>query len=141
MEPRQEEAPGPAQQQRHEATLMRKYLELIRSGAKTVEGRIASGMWLRVQAGDTITFTCNTALSQPVEPAQQEECVEPVAVEVLVVNRYDSFAAMLHGEGVDACLPGITNLDEAVAVYRSIPTYADREPQGVLGIRIRTVDA
>lgn len=115
----------------HRATLMPKYLELIASGAKSVEGRIRAGMWLHVQPGDTIRFTPNAGPSQPAAPDGQGpapmQATESVTVRVTAVHHYDTFEAMLTAEGLSACLPGVDSIADGVEIYRSIPTYRERE--------------
>ncbi len=51
--------------------------------------------------------------------------------------RYSSFRALLEGEGVSACLPNVKSVDDAVAIYKAIPGYAEKEAKfGVLALRL-----
>lgn len=111
-----------------ESSLLPKYLELIRSGRKTVEGRIRTGKWSDVITGDRFRF----------ESSDPSAGLLPVLCRVTSVRPYDSFRSMLEAEGVDRCLPGITDMDEAVEVYRSIPGYREREAvDGVVGVGVQ----
>lgn len=118
----------------HCATLMPKYLQLIASGRKTVEGRVRAGMWLNVHPGDTIHFTLNAEASQatqvvpsPGESGGRIQDPESVTVQVRSAHNYETFEEMLRAEGIEACLPGVASLAEGVELYRSIPTYRERE--------------
>ena len=97
----------------------------IQSGAKTVEGRINTGMFTRVRAGDKLRFFYHQAPS------------DDAVVTVTQVNRYRSFREMLQAEGVAACLPGVTSVEAGARVYDGIPGYAERAQRfGVLALRI-----
>ena len=111
---------------RRSSSLMPKYLELIRSGQKTVEGRIRAGHWADAIPGDIFVLCSNEDSSVAVE------------VEVASVQCYCSFQGMLEGEGVSACLPGVASVGEGVAIYRAIPGYREREtPNGVVALRVK----
>ncbi len=44
---------------------------------------------------------------------------------------------MLSVEGVSACLPNVKSLDDAVAIYKAFPGYAEKEAKfGVLALRL-----
>lgn len=106
-------------------TLKPQYINMIRSGSKTVEGRINSGMFARVKPGDLIRFW-----------ARQDE----VHVVVESIYQYGSWRAMLEGEGVQTCLPNIRALEEGVRLYNNLPGYREKaERFGVLALRIRVV--
>ncbi|PNH08524.1 hypothetical protein TSOC_004927 [Tetrabaena socialis] len=128
-----------------ESSLMPRYLELIRCGAKTVEGRVRVGKWADVLSGDLFRFTssqgppASPAPSPP--PSSPTAAAAPVLVRATTVRHYDSFRAMLEGEGLGACLPGVGSLDEGVEVYRSIPGYREAEGvQGVVGVGVTGVE-
>ncbi|KAG2482188.1 hypothetical protein HYH03_018869 [Edaphochlamys debaryana] len=129
--------PRRAPQRRH-SSLMRTYLEAIRSGAKTVEGRIRSGHWADVIPGDEFVFNCSALNAGPHDPPAA--AVPPVTVRVTHVRQYDSFEGMLRGEGLGACLPGVASLDAGVGLYRAIPGYAEREAShGVVGLGVEVL--
>lgn len=109
----------------HDITLRNEYINLIKSGAKTVEGRISSGMMLKFKQGERLKFYAG---------ANQVVC------EIVGIKRYQGFKEMLQGEGYKKCLPNVTSLDAAVAVYHNIPSYQQRASQsGVLAIEIKVV--
>ena len=105
-----------------EVTLKQQYLSLINSGRKTIEGRIAAGMFSRVHQGSRIHFF-----------NQQDEarCL------VTRVAKYASFAEMLQKEGVEKCLPG-TTLEDGKKIYDAIPGYKERaQKNGVFAIELK----
>ena len=110
-------------------TLRKVYIHQIRNGAKTVEGRINSGMPAKVRVGDTMRFFYMSNAS------------DDVFCRVEGVRSYPSFADMLEHEGHKACVPEQNSFDSACRLYESIPGYKDRAAQhGVLAIRLTVVD-
>ncbi|GFR52867.1 hypothetical protein Agub_g15495 [Astrephomene gubernaculifera] len=108
-----------------DSSLMPRYLELIRSGAKTVEGRIRAGKWADVIPGDIFRFFST------------EDAAACVTCRAASVRQYNSFQEMLEREGLHACLPGVASLAEGVEVYRGIPGYREREGvEGVVGVGV-----
>ncbi|WP_059360213.1 ASCH domain-containing protein [Parachlamydia acanthamoebae] len=104
-------------------TLMKKYLDLIRSGQKTVEGRINSGAFKCARIGDRITFYCRSSA--------------PVQCLITDVNTYPSFKEMLVKEGLKACLPDVTDLSKGIEIYEKIPGYKERASQhGVIALKV-----
>ncbi|EFJ43360.1 hypothetical protein VOLCADRAFT_66018 [Volvox carteri f. nagariensis] len=118
-----------------DSSLMPRYLELIRSGTKTVEGRIRAGKWADVIPGDIFRFFSTQAPPSSTLPANTNTNSVSVRCRAITVRQYDSFQAMLEGEGLAACLPGVQSLEEGVEVYRSIPGYREREAvEGVVAV-------
>lgn len=110
----------------HEATLKNVYLNQIKSGQKTIEGRINSGMFLRVQEGDKFRFFSNN---------------DEVNCTITKINKYKSFAEMLQAEGYKKCLPNVSTLEAAVKAYSVIPGYDERASRsGVLALHIVKMD-
>ncbi|XP_021958230.1 uncharacterized protein LOC110854138 [Folsomia candida] len=103
------------------------YFHLIESGAKTVEGRCGTERYKNLQPNDFIMFVTdddNTRL--------------PAKVSLIV--KYPSFKDMLTNEGIENCLPGVSDLDEGVKIYRSFPGYAEKEAAfGVIAIRFKLI--
>jgi ASC-1-like (ASCH) protein len=110
------------------------YADLIRSGAKTWEGRANAGWLEKLSVDDAITFKVTTRGS------------ERLYARALEVRYFDTFEAMLVDCGLEACLPGCGSLGEGVALYRSFGTfdgrtYADVEASaGVVAIRVLPLD-
>ena len=111
----------------HSITLYPKYIDQIRSGGKTIEGRINSGMCLAFKAGDTIRFF-------------HPRGAKDVNCSISAVRSYRSFAEMLQKEGHQKCLTDVRSLQEAVTIYDKIPGYSERAARsGVLAFEIKVI--
>lgn len=124
---------APKQQQRsskmHTCTLKKIYLDQILSGKKTVEGRINSGMFLRIKEGDSIKFFCGS-----------NNYYTKVICKVTKIEKFASFEAMLNQVGYQNCLPECYSLYQAANEYSKIPHYTDKARQnGVLALHIEKV--
>ncbi len=112
----------------YEFTLQKKYLDFIKDGSKTVEGRIGSGAFRNMKVGETIKFF------DPKNPNNF------VIVEVTQNNHYKTFRDMLVGEGVDKMLPDTKTVDEGVKIYERIPNYLERcKKSGCVGIGVKVL--
>ena len=99
------------------------WFDLIRSGAKTVEGRLNRGQAATIKPGDSIIFndlgnTCS---------------FEKTVREVVTYKTLEDYFA---GEGLSATLPGIESVPEGIAVYRRFFRADTEAAHGVLAIRI-----
>lgn len=102
--------------------IRKQYFDLIRSGQKTVEGRIFSGDCKQMKAGDKILFFCGT---------------NEITRTIRNIHVYDSFAEMLQHEGVGTCLPGVRSVERGVAIYHAIPNYRERAYRsGVVALQL-----
>jgi len=115
------------------------YFNKIKNGSKTVEGRVGevdpsndinenykAGV-TSYNVGDHLKFTISS-----------EESGEMVMCEITQLEFFASFEEMLSGCGLDQCLPGISDLEEGVRIYRSFPNYANLEKDyGAVGIHIK----
>lgn len=115
-------APVAAAPLQHELTLKNQYIDPIRRGAKTVEGRINSGAPAKFKAGETLRlFSGNNSVTSTIAK----------------IEKFASFRAMLEATGFQNCIPEARDLEAAVKVYDSIPGYNERAKQhGVLAIHL-----
>lgn len=104
-------------------TLLKKYIELIRSGKKTVEGRINKGSFVFAKVGDSISFYTYQG--------------DRISCRITGVNTYSNFREMLKQEGVSNCLPGVVDIEEGVKTYHAIPNYEQNAKKyGVVALKI-----
>uniref|UniRef100_A0A914EN18 DUF3850 domain-containing protein n=1 Tax=Acrobeloides nanus TaxID=290746 RepID=A0A914EN18_9BILA len=98
----------------HELTIQPKYLDFIRTGLKKVEGRVNDEKKQAIQVGDILVL-------------QTPECDKS---EFTVIRRseYPTIEEMLKNEGVSKMLPDVDNLEDGIALYRSLGDYAKKEP-------------
>ena len=101
---------------------MEHYFRMIQSREKTIEGRIATERYRLFSVNDTIEFSSGN---------------ESVFTTIIGLKLFPSFEKMLQHFTIEACLPGISNMAEAVSIYHSIPGYYERESEfGVIGIQL-----
>lgn len=109
----------------HEITLKRKYIHQIKSGGKTIEGRINNGMILRFKTGDNVRFFYK----------QNER--DDARCKIEDIRKYKSFKELLESEGYENCLTDVRSLNEAVRIYDKIPSYSQRAAKfGVVAIQL-----
>ena len=109
-------------------SIQQKYFDAIKSGRKTVEGRLNSTKFQNLKVAMPITFISTTT-------KQQLTCI------VQAIHTYPDFKAMLQSEGVQKMLPDINNLEDAVSIYESFPGYKEEVKKiGALAIRITLID-
>lgn len=112
-----------------EFTLHRKYIDLIKSGKKTVEGRINSGGFKNFKVGDKVKFFDGK------NPNFFVVCV------ITGIGKYATFREMLEREGVNKMIPEAESLNEAEGIYNRIPSYPERAKRnGVLALRIKVFE-
>ena len=99
-------------------TIKQPWFDLIKSGKKTIEGRLNSGLFARLQKNDIIIW-----LHQNMK----------LKVKIIDIRRYDSFYSMLKKEDLDRVLPNTTNIDDGVKLYRQYYSE-EKEKNGVLAI-------
>jgi ASC-1-like (ASCH) protein len=112
----------------HKITLQQKYLDLIKSNKKTVEGRLNTGRFKNIKVGDIVEwFSSNNK----------------VITEIIFIHKYDSFENMLKHETIDLVLPGIKSISEGVDIYNEF--YEEKiklidDHDKVLAFGVRTID-
>jgi len=94
------------------------YYSQIASGKKTVEGRLAKAQYQNLEPGDVLTIN------------------EYLEKEIVDIRPYDSFASMLKTEGLDQVLPGTSNVDKGVKIYRAFYPESLEKKFGVLAIEL-----
>ncbi len=111
-----------------EATLKKIYVDMIKRGTKTIEGRIHSGMFSNLQIGQFIRFFHTGRESGE------------VVCQITNLNTYNSFKEMLETEGYKPCLPEAPSLERAISTYHSIPSFTERAARsGVVAIHLKKI--
>jgi ASC-1-like (ASCH) protein len=108
-----------------ELNLYRKYFDLVAAGTKTIEVRVKYPHLEDLAAGDTIRFRIK---------GTEETC----DVRVLRVTEYESFEALLEGEGPAKVNPSAIR-DEQLANIRAIYP-PEKEALGALAIEMKRLD-
>ncbi len=103
-----------------------KYFQQIRSGEKTVEGRVAKEKFCAFRVGQNIEFVSEN---------------NRMSARIIELKRFAAFRDMLAYYGVKSCLPDLDCIDQGIAVYHSFPGYeADALKLGVIGIKIEVFE-
>ena len=112
----------------HHLTMKKKYIHQIRTGEKTVEGRISKGAVLKYRPGDKIHFYYFSNTS------------DDVTCQIVDVKRFNSFREMLVDSGFKSCIPDAISLELGVKAYDQIPKYSEKAAKfGVTAIHLRTI--
>jgi len=101
------------------------YFSAIASGKKCVEGRLRKPNLASLHVGERIIFE------------NHANADETLQAKITFLHEYTSFQEMLVSEGVEKCLPGISSLEQALAIYHSFPGYKENESAGVLALGIQ----
>lgn len=109
---------------RRNMQIYKQYFDLITSGEKTVEVRVAYESMKRVKAGDLINFTC-----------RGESCL----TRVVRVGQYRTFTEMFGTEDVGAVNPHATEEEQLRAIRAIFP--AAKEALGVLVFEIERAES
>lgn len=109
-------------------TLMKRYIHHIKSGRKTVEGRVATRMFADIRQGDWLRFFYH------------HDPNDDVVCEVLEANRYPTFREMLENEGTSQCIPGMDRVESGVRLYQNLPGYREKEAKfGVIAFKLKVI--
>lgn len=100
------------------------WFSLIRDGKKRVEGRKATPKWRKLKAGDVLVFTNGS---------------EEFETMIDRIDRFDSLDAYLLGVGVEAALPGVSDLEKARKIYLQWSTLQEIAQWGFVGIWVKRV--
>jgi ASC-1-like (ASCH) protein len=116
---------APVESRLFECTLGKQYIQQIRSGAKTYEGRIHSGPFRNYRIGDRVTWFAGQ---------------DSVTTEITDLKVYKTFEEMLTAVGFKKMLPMVATFELAAAAYHNIPTYTDRALQsGVVALGVKVI--
>ncbi|RYH04948.1 ASCH domain-containing protein [archaeon] len=94
----------------------------IRTGLKTIEGRLNRGEFARIKPGDWLEFF------------NDEDHFVKV---VIACDIYVSFEEYLTDKGLTDTLPGITSLQDGINVYYQYYTVEDERNFGVLALTLQ----
>lgn len=104
------------------------WFSLIKSGTKTIEGRLNKGDFAEIRAGDLITW---------IGPAGSGN---RFTTRVMALYYHKSFASYLRARTLKACLPGITTLKAGVDVYYRYYSKQDEKKYGIVAIKLQVLD-
>jgi ASC-1-like (ASCH) protein len=103
------------------------WFSLILLGLKTIEGRKNKGLFQQMQDGDIVEWTNDSIIPRSVKTKITGKAV------------YPTFREYLETEGLDKCLPGITNIDDGLSIYYKYFTQQEEKVFGVVAIRLELI--
>lgn len=109
------------QRQEHTKSVQEPWFSLIKSGAKTIEGRLNKGDFDIMRAGDIVTWTCKS---------------QSVKTQIKAIYYYKTFATYLKARTLKACLPGVKTILEGVKIYHGFYSREDERKYGICAIEL-----
>jgi len=106
------------------------WFTLVNCGKKTVEGRINQGSFEKMDVGDIIKWTNNIDLSTE----------RSILTKIIDKIKYTTFEEYLIAEGLNNCLPGITNITQGLDVYFKFYNKEQEKEYGVIAFRLKVLD-
>ena len=128
-----------------------RWMQLVITGQKTVDARLARVHWQKVVVGDllrvepTAVDDIHPELQQLQERKQEtnKELVNdascPFHMSVTRVTQYPTFQVLLEQEGLRHVLPGVETLSAALDIYGKIYTKGQESEFGVVAIGVKFV--
>ena len=110
--------------QDYEMNVSEPWFSLIVTGSKTIEGRLKKGQFAKMKKGEIVKWINN-------DYGQRS-----VITEITKITEYNTFEDYLTNEGLDNCLPTITNIKDGVNVYYKYYTPENEKEFGVLAIEL-----
>jgi len=114
----------------HSISIRDPWFTYIKTGKKTVEGRLNTGIFAGIKQGDTVEWYI-------VDTDQK------VNTYVTFVHKYESFEQMIQTETLESVLPGIDTLADGVAVYDRIYREKIKGIDGkykIIAIGVKVID-
>ncbi len=105
----------------HEVFVQEPWFSHIKSGSKTIEGRLNKGRFESMKVGDLIKFQNNSF--------QDGSFFRQISE----IYKYKTFAEYL-GKHLAQALPGIKSIEDGVAIYRAFYSEEDEKKYGILAV-------
>lgn len=111
-----------------EISVQNPWFGMIKSGQKTIEGRLKRGRFAYLKVGDKVKWI------------NKEHPDDGVVTEVMDIKEYDTIKHMIKGSGLHTLLPGVDTEEEALAIYKKYYTEESQAQHKVVAIHIAKVD-
>ena len=108
------------------------YLEDIKRGNKTIEGRLNRGKYANYKPLDLICFQSSAHNKE----TSLTKNADSVKVKILKIENFKSFEEMLKKVGYKKAIPRAKTFKEALSVYRGFYSLKEEKQFGVLAIYI-----
>ncbi len=114
----------------HEIGIESSLVEAIRSGEKTIEGRLGTPKLLDIKEGDTLSVREDIWREGEIIGSHEEH----VALKVTQVLYFENFTEMFQAVNYEAVIPAAKNAEEARAVYDTFYNDKDELEYGVVAL-------
>ncbi|MBC8435216.1 hypothetical protein H8D91_01810 [archaeon] len=113
--------------------------DLIKNSGKEVEGRVPdptkpAKRYMDIAEGDSIRIRVVGTDFQPIEG------IAPLEYSASYNRSYNSVREMLLAEGLERTLPGISTIEDGIALYHALPGYEERIMQNginAIGLEVK----
>lgn len=113
----------------HSMNLTMPWYYHVQTGIKTIEIRVNDPKRQEWEQGDQLLVSLATDTSQRFR------------AQIIERQEWTSFREAINGVGLINALPNVRTLDEAIAVYESIPGYPEKaKVYGVVSFRLQILD-
>jgi ASC-1-like (ASCH) protein len=112
-----------------EINVQEPWFTLIKTGHKTVEGRLNKGKFSQMNKGDIVSWCYK-------KNNNKKETFKTVIVKI---SKYPSFEKMLKVETLKKTLPGVPTIKCGVRVYREFYDENKEKEFGVLAITLKKI--
>lgn len=114
----------------HEIGIESSLVEAIRSGQKTIEGRLGKPRFLKIREGDTLSIREDIWKDGEVIGAHDDA----LRLKVAQVLYFESFKEMLESVNYEAAVPSVKTLRDAINKYAEFYSAKDEEEYGVVAL-------
>jgi len=100
------------------------WMSLVKSGVKTIEGRLDYGVFSKIKVGNVITW---------------KNSKDEVKTKVLRVSKYDTFSDMCYKEKYWKVIPGASSFKCAIDVYYKLFKKQQESRYGVIALEFEVL--
>lgn len=111
-------------------------VEAIRSGDKTIEGRLGKLRFLKIAEGDVLSVREDLWLDGKII----DSFTDSIRINITQVLYFETFKEMMNAVDFQAAIPSAKNINEAVAKYKEFYTGEDEKKFGVVALFFEPVE-
>ena len=129
----------PASPKYYSKSVQEPWFSYIKSGTKTIEGRLCKGDFAIIRAGDYITWTRAETEDRPTKTRAETED-QSIKTQIKAIYHHKTFATYLKARTLSACLPGVKTIHEGVTIYHGFYSRADEKKYGICAIELMLIN-
>jgi len=109
--------------------LSQPWFDYIKSGEKTIEGRLNKDFWSNINIDDIIIWYND-----------DNNCYNSFKTRIIKKNIYKSFSDYLENEDLNKCLPNINNINDGLNIYYQYYNKDDENKYGIVALYLELCD-